>query len=229
MVDTPTNAAEPWAEIEELKTSTIRWSLSGLLLAASALYLVAAAFPDPLLGALPGVILLLFSSAVWILLQKSFYRVATCVLLAACFGVNLMLISWTGLAEAVIFLALPVGLTAVLIGLPASIATAAACTCYLLFGHAQIEAVLRFAVVVHIWVTIWLVWLTSRPLLLARQWFEASYDQSREALEKSRDYQFQLRRALDDLTEANHQFAQLHRLAHNLRAQADAALSLIHI
>ncbi len=223
MVETPTNAAEPWAEIEELKTSTIRWSLSGLLLAASALYLVAAAFPDPLLGALPGVILLLFSSAVWILLQKSFYRVATCVLLAACFGVNLMLISWAGLAEAVIFLALPVGLTAVLIGLPASIATAIACTCYLLFGNAQIEAVLRYAVVIHIWVIIWLVWLTSRPLLLARQWFEASYDQSREALEKSRDYQFQLRRALDDLTEANHQLAQLHRLAHNLRAQADAA------
>lgn len=223
MVETPTNAAEPWAEIEELKTSTIRWSLSGMFLAASALYVVAAAFPDPLLGALPGVILLLFSSAAWILLQKSFYRIATCILLASCFGVNVMLISWTGLAEAVIFLALPVGLTAVLIGLPASIATAAACTCYLLFGQTQIEAVLRFAVVVHIWVTIWLVWLTSRPLLLARQWFEASYDQSRAALEKSRDYQFQLRRALDDLTEANHQLAQLHRLAHSLRAQADAA------
>ena len=223
MVETPTNAAEPWAEIEELKTSTIRWSLSGLLLAASALYVVAAAFPDPLLGALPGVILLLFSSAVWILLQKSFYRIATCVLLAACFGVNLMLISWTGLAEAVIFLALPVGLTAVLIGLPASIATAAACTFYLLFGLGQIEAVLRFAVVVHIWVTIWLVWLTSRPLLLARQWFEASYDQSRAALEKSRDYQFQLRQALDDLTEAHQQLTQLNRLAHDLRHQADEA------
>ena len=223
MVEMRAHVDEPWAEIEELKNSTVWWSLSGLLLAASALYLVAAGFPDPLLGALPGVILLLTSAAVWLLLQKSLFRIAAWVMLAACFGVNLMLISWTGLAEAVLFLALPVGLTAVLIGLRASIATAAACTCYLLFGLGQIEAVLRFAVVVHIWVTIWLVWLTSRPLLLARQWFEASYDQSRAALEKSRDYHFQLRRALDDLTEAHHQLTQLNRLAHDLRHQADAA------
>ena len=70
MVEITTHVDEPWAEIEELKNSTIWWSLSSLLLAASALYLVAADFPDPLLGALPGVILLLFSAVVWLLLQN---------------------------------------------------------------------------------------------------------------------------------------------------------------
>ena len=68
-----------------------------------------------------------------------------------------------------------------------------------------------------------MIWQSSRPPLLARQWFEASYDQSRAALEKSRDYQFQLRQALDDLTEAHHQLTQLNRLAHDLRHQADEA------
>ena len=68
-----------------------------------------------------------------------------------------------------------------------------------------------------------MIWQSSRPLLLARQWFEANYDQSRAALEKSRDYQFQLRQALDDLTEAHHQLTQLNRLAHDLRHQADEA------
>ena len=77
--------------------------------------------------------------------------------------------------------------------------------------------------IVHIWGTIWLVWLTSRPLLLARQWFEVSYKQSREALEANRDYQFQLRQALDDLTDAHLQLTQLNRLAHDLRRQADEA------
>ena len=151
--------------------------------------------------------------------------VAAWVLVIGCFGVNLFLIDWSGLAEAVIFLALPVGLTAVLIGLPGSIVTAVGCTLFLLFGlnlSPHITA-LRYVAIIHIWGTIWLVWLTSRPLLLARQWFQVSYQQSREALEESRDYQFQLRQALDDLTEANHQLAQLHRLAHGLRRQADEA------
>ena len=168
-------------------------------------------------------ILLLLSSAVWCLRQMSLYLAAALVLVIGCFGVNLLLIAWSGLPEAVIFLALLVGLTAVLIGLPCSIATAAACTLFLHFGLAQIDAVQRYVTIAHIWGMIWLIWLTSRPLLLARQWFEASYQQSREALEESRDYQFQLRRALDDLTEANHQLAQLHRLAHDLRRQADEA------
>ena len=69
-----------------------------------------------------------------------------------------------------------------------------------------------------------MIWLSARPLLLARQWFESSYrTQSRAALEKNRDYQFQLRQALDDLTEAHHQLTQLNRLAHDLRHQADEA------
>ena len=223
MVDMTSKYDAPRAEIEELKSSTIWWSLSPFFLAAFALYLVAVAFTDPIYGAVPGVILLLLSSAVWCLRQMSHYLAAALVLVIGCFGVNLLLIAWSGLPEAVIFLALLAGLTAVLIGLPCGIATAVVCTLFLQFGLPQIEAVQRYVAIAHIWGMIWLIWLTSRPLLLASQWFEASYQQSREALEESRDYQFQLRRALDDLTEANHQLAQLHRLAHDLRRQADEA------
>ncbi len=214
------------AEIEEVKSSTLWWSLTGLFLAAITLYGVAAAFPDPLLTALPGVILLLLAAVVWLLLQTSHYLLASWTLVISCFAVNLMLIIWSGLAEAVIFLALPVGLTAVLIGLPGSIATAIACTLMLISGFIVspvIEPVLRYVSIIHIWGIVWLVWLTSRPLLLARQWFEASYSQSREALEASRDYQFQLRQALDDLTDAHLQLTQLNRLAHDLRRQAEEA------
>ena len=226
MVEMITKADKPRTEIEELKSSTIWWSLSGLFLAAVALYGAVATFPDPLHGGVPGVILLLLSPAVWFLLQKSHYLVAAGALVIGCFGVNLLLIVWSGLAEAVIFLALPVGLTAVLIGLPCSIAAAVGCTLFLLFGlntSPQIEAVLRYVAVIHIWGTIWLVWLTSRPLLMARKWFEASYKQSREILKESRDYQFQLRQALDDLAKAYLQLAQLNRLAQGLRRQAEEA------
>ena len=214
------------AEIEEVRSSTLWWSLSGLFLAAFALYVVAAAFPDPLSGALPGAILLLMASVIWLLLNSLHYRFAAWALVLSGFGMNLMLISWSGLPEAAIFLALPVGLTAVLIGLRGSVAAAFACSCILLYSLGRstgIEPVLGYAAVVNIWAAVWLVWLTSRPLLLARQWFAVSYSQSREALEESRDYQFKLRRALDDLTEANLQLTQLSRLAHDLRRQADSA------
>lgn len=226
MVELTTRVDGLRAEIEEVKGSTLWWSLTGLFLAAITLYGVAAAFPDPLLTALPGVILLLLAAVVWLLLQTSHYLLASWALIMSCFAVNLMLIVWSGLAEAVIFLALPVGLTAVLIGLPGSIATAFACTLMLVSGFTAspvLEPVLRYVAIIHIWGIVWLVWLTSRPLLLARQWFEASFRQSREALEASRDYQFQLRQALDDLTDAHLQLTQLNRLAHDLRWQAEEA------
>ena len=68
-----------------------------------------------------------------------------------------------------------------------------------------------------------MIWLSVRPLLLARRWFEVNHEHSRAALEESRDYRFQLRQALDDLIEAHHQLTQLNRLAHDLRHQADEA------
>ena len=225
MVELTTNLDVPRAEIEELKNNTFWWSVSGLFLAAIALYLFARTFPDPIYGAIPGLLFLLLSPAVWFLRLKAHYLVAAWALVIGCFGVILVLTGWSGLAEAVIFLALPVGLTAVLIGLPGSIVTAIGCTLFLLFGLnlSPHIAALRYVAIVHIWGTIWLVWLTSRPLLLARQWFEVSYKQSREALEANRDYQFQLRQALDDLTDAHLQLTQLNRLAHDLRRQADEA------
>ncbi len=223
MVDSATETFDSRAEIEELQISTVWWSLSPLFPAAVVLYLIAAAYPDPMYSTLPGLFLLLLSPAVVFLLHKSRHLAASVTLVIGSFGVTLLLMSWSGMTEAVIFLALPVGLAAVLIGFPCSIAAAIACTLFLLAGKSQAEVVLRYVAVLNVWGMIWLVWLTSRPLLLARQWFEASFVQSRAALEESRDYQFQLRRALDDLTEANHQLAQLHRLAHDLRGQADEA------
>lgn len=217
---------KPLAEIEELKNSTIWWSLSGLFVAAIALYAVATSFSDPLYGGVPGVILLLLLPAVWLLLQKSHYLAAAWVLVIGCLGVNLLLIAWSGLVEAVIFLALPVGLAAVLIGLPGGIAMAMGCTYILLFipgVSAQIEPVLRYVAVVQIWGTIWLVWLTSRPLLMARQWFEASYRQSHEALEESRNYQAQLKQSTEELAESNLQLTRLNRLAQGLRQRAEEA------
>ena len=223
MVDSATEAFDSQAEIEELQISTVWWSLSPLFPAAVVLYLVAADYTDPMYGTLPGLFLLLLSPAVVFLLHKSRHLAAAVALVIGSFGATLLLMTWSGLPQAVIFLALPVGLAAVLIGFPCSIAAAIACTLFLLAGEPGVEAALRYVAVVNVWGVIWLVWLTSRPLLLARQWFEASFQQSRAALEESRDYQFQLRRALDDLKEANHQLAQLHRLAHDLRGQADEA------
>ena len=181
------------------------------------------ACPEPAYGTVPGVILLLLTPAVWWLVHKSLHRAAAGALVSGLFCAILLLIHWRVPEEAVLFLTLPAGLTAVLIGIPFGAAAAIACSLYLLFGPSQVDFVLRIVAAVNVWATLWMIWLSARPLLLARQWFEANYDQSRAALEKSRDYQFQLRQALDDLTEAHHQLTQLNRLAHDLRHQADEA------
>ena len=218
-----TNVDGLQVEIEELKSGALWLAASPLLPAAFALYLIAAGYPDPAHGSLAGAVLLLLTPAVWWLIHRSRYRVAALALVSGLFCANLLLIDWIALEEAVICLALPVGLTAVLISVPAGAAAAMACSIYLLLGVTQVDVVLRTVAVVNLWAVVWMLWLSSRPLLLARQWFEYNYKQSRAALEKSRDYQFRLRQALDDLTEAHQQLRQLNRLAHDLRHQADEA------
>lgn len=211
------------ADIEELRSSNVWLSLAPVIPAAFALYFIGTSLPDPLYGALPGAVLLLLALAVSWLVHKSHYRVAAVALVSGLYCANLLLIHLGVLEQTIVFLALPVGLSAVLIGAPVGAAAAFACSIYLLFGVSQVGAVLRAIAVVNLWATLGMIWLSSRPLLLARQWFEESYQESRAALENSRDYQFRLRQALDDLKEANRQLSQLHRLAHNLRAQAEEA------
>jgi len=223
MIDSRTAVDELQADIEELRSSNVWLSAASIIPAAFALYVFATSLPEPAYGTLPGVILLLLTPAVWWLVHKSRYRVAAMALVSGLFCANLLLIHWSVPEEAVILLALPAGLAAVLIGIPFGAFAAVACSIYLLFGLSPIDPVMRIAAAINLWATLGLIWLSARPLLLARQWFESNYEQSRAALEKSRDYQFQLRQALDDLTEAHHQLTQLNRLAHDLRHQADDA------
>ncbi|MDE2909255.1 MAG: hypothetical protein OXQ99_08650, partial [Chloroflexota bacterium] len=211
MNDSRTAVDELQADIEELRSGNIWLSAAPVIPAAFALYLIAKSLPDPLHSALPGVILLLLAAAVSWLVHKSHYRVAAVALVSGLFCANLLLIHWSVPEEAVILLALPAGLAAVLIGIPFGAFAAVACSIYLLFGLSPIDPVMRIAAAINLWATLGLIWLSARPLLLARQWFESNYEQSRAALEKSRDYQFQLRQALDDLKDANHQLSQLHR------------------
>lgn len=223
MIDSRTAVDEIQADIEELRSSNVWLSAAPVIPAAFALYVFATSLPEPAYGTLPGVILLLLTPAVWWLVHKSRYRVAAVALVSGLFCANLLLIHWRIPEEAVILLALPAGLAAALIGIPFGAFTAVACSIYMLFGLSAIDPVMRIVAAVNLWATLGLIWLSARPLLLARQWFESNYEQSRAALERSRDYQFKLRQALDDLTEAHHQLTQLNRLAHDLRHQADEA------
>ena len=223
MVDSRTAVDGLRAEIEELKSGALWLSVAPVAPIAFAIYVFAARLPDPATATFPGVILLLLTPAVWWLVHKSHYRIAALALVCGLFCANLLLIHWRVPEEAVILLAVPAGLAAVLLGIPFGAAAAVACSLYLLFAPMPVDAVLRIVAAVNLWATLWMIWLSARPLLLARQWFESNYELSRAALEKNRDYQFQLRQALDDLTEAHRQLTQLNRLAHDLRRQADEA------
>ena len=118
MAETRTALKGLQADIEELRSSNVWLSAAPVTPIAFAVYVFAARLPDPATGTLPGVILLLLAPAVWWLVHKSHYRVAAAALICGLFCANLLLIHWRVPEEAVIFLALPVGLSAVLIGFP---------------------------------------------------------------------------------------------------------------
>jgi len=74
-----------------------------------------------------------------------------------------------------------------------------------------------------IWAVLGLVWLSSRPLVLALHWAWQHYDLAREQLDLARDDQAELKQAVRDLADAGVQMARLNELLAGARRSAEEA------
>lgn len=224
MTPVASHPSEVQRALREIHTETTLLALPGLCLAGFLVILWANLFSDPLAGGLVGLTLLLLSVIVWGLRQAHDLLLAW-TLVIGLISASLIPTLW-GEPALLSLLTIPVGLASLLIGVPAGIVTTLACTLlvhWLAANPTPISAFTQVVIGVQMGGTVWLVWLTSRPLLTAMEWFQSSYQQSRYWLEQARDYQLERNQTLQDLADANLQLSRLNRLAQAMRQRAEEA------
>ncbi len=211
--------------IRELRQETLWLALPGLFIISIVLVFAAKYMADTLYGGLSGLLMFLLAMLVW-MLHGSDHRIRAWTLVGGLIAIILLLTLWAEMPIAVISLAIPVGFAMLFIGLRGGLLTAVACTTVLLYLPDLVYSVdfaVRVMSVLQIWGMVWVIWLTSRPLLIAMAWYSDSHGRSLAALEEARQYQFQLGETLDDLAEANLQLTRLNRLATAMRQRAENA------
>jgi signal transduction histidine kinase/CheY-like chemotaxis protein len=210
-------------DFEQLQRSTIVLSLPGLFVAALILGGLTSSRPDYGWALLAALGLILLIPAIWFISQWSFLA-ASLLLIGGSMGAISAAVLIGGIAPAAFLLFIPVGLTCMTLGAPAGVVGAALCSLLVLIApaeFAEIDGVTRTMVIMALWATVGMIWLTLRPLLIATEWSWQAYRESQALLDQSRDFQMQLQQAMEDLTNTNTQLNRLNILANNLRQVAE--------
>jgi len=217
--------AEVAAMLRDMQQENILLILPPLVVLSVILFLLGDPLSDPLRFYVPFVALsgLLLAFAA---LCGRHHLLATWLLVSGCLAVDLLVVAWSGITAALWLLALPVGIAALYVSVPAGALVAGVCSALLAWAPAEIippVPALRVTTVIGIWSAVGLVWLTLRPLLTTLQWSWSSWERSQRLLEQGRDQQVRLKQALADLVDANTQLTRLNLLAQRLRREADEA------
>jgi len=125
----------------------------------------------------------------------------------------------------VLFL-IPVGLAAVLIGLPAGMLVAAGATALAFLSSVQMPEngpAIAIIAAIGIWTVIGLIVGITRPALGVADWAWVHYEQAQALLEEARRGKAQTEQALADLARANVQLTRFNKLAQGLQQAADEA------
>lgn len=159
-------------------------------------------------------------------LRRRSHTVAVWTLVLGCLVVGIASSAWLGLGALAVLLAVPAALAAILNGMRSGVMATLMCTLLLIVLPPSILPAaddLRTLVGVSLWITLGLVWLTSRTWLTTLQWSWNAYEQNSRLLERSQDTQVQLSQTLAELKEANTQLTRLNYLAQGLREAAEAS------
>lgn len=211
--------------LRELQDQTISYVLPALYGLGILVILGSGQLRDQYEAAMLGLGLLCVVGAAWWVRARS-YLVAAIILISGCFGAIGLIVFWLRSAQAVGLLALPIGLTLLLINKRTGVMVAALCSALLLSiprTMLAIEPALLFVTLAQIWGMVGLVWLTSHSLVTAMVWFRTSFERSQTLLEQARDHRLEMSEMVQDLAAANVQLSRLHRLAHALQEVAEDA------
>ncbi len=171
----------------------------------------------------PVTLLVLLAAAVGLLKPRS-YLAAAWTLVAGLVVIIVLMITPGQAPESVFLLALPAALAAFLISARAGAGVAAACSALLFFAALPLPGPFTHVfAAMQIWGTVGLIALAERPLLTVAEWSWSSYERSRDLLDQARDYQVQLKQALQDLASANLQLSRLNEQARVMRQVAEDA------
>ncbi|MDF1514466.1 MAG: hybrid sensor histidine kinase/response regulator [Anaerolineae bacterium] len=211
--------------IAELQQATVLLSIPslaflGLFLLGSLVYQPA----NSTWSILTGSGLLLISVAVWAL-RKYNYIIAASLAVVSLLAAILISVSVGDIGSTVWLLIFPVGFSALMLSIPVGAGTALLCTLLLYVPgiRVHIEPLHRILAILGIWGTVWMIWLTLRPLLTTMQWAWNTYEKNRDLLTQSRNYQLQLQQTLEDLKEANIQLTRINQNVQGLRIAAEDA------
>ena len=210
----------------ELRISP-RWVLGGLVIIALAIESLDDGMLEPRRAQLQLFVVLVCSLAAvawWLAGRRP--QVAgwfTCVLLV---GVIHWTYVWQGVPEALPLMAIPAGLGAALINLPAAAIIALAETVLLALlavGAPGAGPAATGASLVAIWATVGVMVAVYRPVSRVARWAWDYYVRAHDLLEEARDHKVELEQTLDDLAQANLQLTRLNTLAQGLRQSAEDA------
>jgi len=219
--------------LRQLQTETLIITIAMLFCSVLVLLAVAWRVDEPDWIVATAVLVLAALFAAWWMRARTPLYTSILVIVAAFFCV-LMLVYKGQTPAALTLLAVPIGLTTVLMGTRWGVAAAFICTLLLAadmlpggFG-AQIHALLpnpevRAVAIALLWATVALFWIALRTLFTAVEWAWLHSEKSQMALEEARDAHVQLQQVLEDLSAANVQLTRLNQLAHGLREMAETA------
>jgi signal transduction histidine kinase/CheY-like chemotaxis protein len=219
------SAADIDAMINELQQETLSFSapclaILGLVLLGSAPSLNQNVFWSIIAGGE----LLIMAAVVWVLRKRS-YIAASGFALLSLIAADFITVLAGRIGSALWLLILPVGLATLMLSTQAGVFIAALATASLFIPEISmhVEPVQRIMTILGIWGTVWMMWLTLRPLLTSMQWSWSNYENNRKLLAQSRDYQLRLQQTLDDLKEANIQLTRINQNVQGLRIAAEDA------
>lgn len=209
----------------EQRTQIIEWIIPALYAVGFYLIANASAFPDPLYGALPGMLLFVLPLAYWSLAYQG-HPAAGWVFVPGCFAVIMFLAILGDAAPALSLLAVPVGMAVLLHGAWVGLGAALFATSILFYtpsGLLSVDRSLYVSATFAIWCSLGLMWMATHPLLDALKSSRLSLIDMQSKLERTRDDQAALKQALHDLAEANVQLTRFKQLAEASRKLADDA------
>jgi signal transduction histidine kinase/DNA-binding response OmpR family regulator len=206
--------------LRQLQAETILLTLPGLYIVVFILIAGVVFFEDTYYAGMSVLILFILPVLVW-LWRESNYLASAWTLVLGCLG-SILLVAWGGNIHAAIFLlVLPVGLAALFVSVPGGALFAAVCSLLLLLLPMGLGPTLQGVLLIGMWGTVGLIWLTQRSFSTAIEWYYYSYEQNRQLLEQAQDAQLQLKQTLEDFERANLQLARLNDMAQGLRRAAE--------
>ena len=136
----------------------------------------------------------------------------------------------SGLLDApaiLLLLVVPTALCATSVGVPKAAATAGVLTVLLIALRGALGAdsdpAILLTTLVAVWLLVGVMHLAYRPVYQIAQWSWSCYQQAQSWLQDMGDRQVEMKEVLQDLADANLQFARLNMLAQRLRQEAEDA------